>query len=246
MALKPWLIFICSSIAIGANAADSNQSIEQELLQQKIEQAIVKFEQTPREFWAYQKSSYENEEGDVSSSIERFTPNKALDKRWTLLQINGDKPSQKQLKKYLKNKEKLANNKKEGKNYSIQLRELINQDSLKFHSENTSHIKMGFDVYVSHLGEDAKGKLDGILSYHKQDDFIEDITITNNAKFSPMLSASITDLSMTLSFVQINNAVLPSEQALDMKGTFAYFVEIDEVSTDTISNYQYMPPSNEE
>jgi hypothetical protein len=46
-------------------------------------------------------------------------------------------------------------------------------------------------------------------------------------------------LRLTFSFARIDDVILFREHALQMKGTFAYFVEIDEVSKDTYFDYQY-------
>jgi len=44
---------------------------------------------------------------------------------------------------------------------------------------------------------------------------------------------------ITFSFVKIDQAILPNQQKMVMKGRFALFAEIDENSTDTYSNYEY-------
>jgi len=208
-------------------------------LKQKVSQAITKFEQSTKENWAYQVSRYENEEGDITSSIEQFMPSSDEHEKWTLKLINGKKPTEKQALKFSKNKQEQVKKKEKGANYSMKLRKIINQDSLELISENISHINMRFNVYLSKLGEDSIGKLQGSLSYNKQLAFIEKITIVNNEEFSPMFSANITDLSLTFTFVSINNDILPKQHNMEMKGTFAYFTDINEVSTDTYSDYSY-------
>ncbi len=155
------------------------------------------------------------------------------------MRINGETPTQKQIQKFRNNKLEQARGKEEAANYSVALRKIINVDSLKLSSENSSDIQMSFDVYLTKLGEDAIGKLQGNLSYNKQHQFIEHIIIKNNADFSPMFSANITSLKITFSFININDSVLPLQQNMEMKGTFAYFTEINETSTDSFSNYKY-------
>ena len=142
----------------------------------------------------------------------------------------------------LKNFKKRKNKKAEessGTNYTVGLREIINIESIRFIEENKNHIKMVFDVTLKKLGDDATGKLHGKLFYNKQHQFIEQIMIENNAAFSPMFTAKITDLTLTFSFVHINQSVLPLQQDMVMKGSFAYFTEINETSTDCYSGYQY-------
>ena len=230
-------IFMVSSVFANANANTNGSSVEkQNSFKEKIHQAIVKFEQTERKHWGFTVNRFENEEGDITESVEQFTPNTDVNKRWLLINANGEKATKKQQEKFLKTKREQA---KGSNSYSVKLREIINQDTLAFQSETSSHIQISFQVTLSQFGDETKGKLDGLLSYNKQGAFIETITITNNAPFSPMFSASINELNLTFSFTQIDDAILFREHALKMKGTFAYFVEIDEVSKDSYFDYQY-------
>ncbi len=245
MTHKNWLLLaFLAFFACPISAETTNKVSEENLtLKEKVEQAISKYEQSTRKNWAYHISSYENEEGDITSSVEQFIPAPEVEKQWTLIRMNGETPTQKQIKKFLDNKIKQAKAKdkdqEEDSNYSVALREIINLESLTFSSENTSHLKMNFNVYLSELGEDSIGKLQGSLSYNKQHKFIEHINIKNNAEFSPMFSANITELKLAFSFTNINDNVLPLQQEMEMKGTFAYFTEINETSTDSFSNYNY-------
>ena len=228
------LLFTVASAFANGNGVEKHNT-----LKEKGHQAIVKFEQTDRKHWGFTVNRFENEEGDITESVEQFTPNTDINKRWLLLSANGEKATKKQQEKFLKTKREQANG---NNSYTVKLREIINQDTLTLQSETSMHIQMSFQVTLSQFGDETKGKLDGLLSYNKQGAFIETITITNNAKFSPMFSASISELLLTFSFAQIDDAILFSEHALQMKGTFAYFVEIDEVSKDSYFDYQYQAP----
>ena len=246
--LSLFCVFLAKSVCAENVDTNDDNALKQKVLNQKIHQAIVKFEQTNRKQWGFTVNRFENEEGDITESVEQFTPNADINKRWLLISANGEKATAKQQEKFLRTKRKQASKKKKkqkqtaGNNsYSIKLRELINQETLSYQLETSTHIQMNFQVTLSQFGDDTKGKLDGLLSYNKQDAFIETITITNNAEFSPMFSASISELLLTFSFVRIEHAILFREHALQMKGTFAYFVEIDEVSKDTYFDYQYQP-----
>ena len=74
--------------------------------------------------------------------------------------------------------------------------------------------------------------------------FIDTISIWNREDFSPVLSANITDLMVTFSFIEINGAVLNKQNEMKMKGRFAYFTTIDETSLDTYSEYSYHGEAN--
>lgn len=223
------------------NALAGTSSLE---LSSKVKQAIDKFEQTKRKHWSYEVSRYENEEGDITSSIERYQPDSTAQSPWSLHRINGKEPSKAQQEEFIENKLEQQEKKSEGTSYSVALREIIQLDTLAFAHENTHYIEMNFDVFLNRLGDDASSKLQGSLLYNKQQQFIETLTITNKEAFSPIFSATINDFKLTFTFTQINEQVLPSRQDMAMKGTFAFFTEIDEVSHDTFSNYQYLPSAN--
>ena len=217
-------VFLAKSVCAENVDTNDDNALKQKAFNQKIHQAIVKFEQTNRKQWDFTVNRFENEEGDITESIEQFTPNADINKRWLLISANGEKATVKQQEKFLKAKRKQASKKKKkqkqtaGNNsYSIKLRELINQETLTYQSETSTHIQMSFQVTLSQFGDDAKGKLDGLLSYNKQGGFIETITITNNAPFSPMFSASINEFLLTFNFINIDEAILFREHTLQMK-----------------------------
>lgn len=226
------------SQASSINSDQSEKALIQPL-QQTISHAITQFEQTPRGDWSYRVTRYENEEGDVTSSIERYDPIKDRDSQWTLLRINGQTPSSKQAAKFSSSKLKQADADNQ-QSVSIKLREIIQLDSLQLISEDQTRLQAGFDVYLSRLGKEATENLAGSLTFNKQEQFIETIEITNTDDFSPVFSADITDFKLTFRFIKINSAILPQQQELSMKGTFAFFTEIEEVSKDTFSEYRYV------
>lgn len=226
--MKYFLLVIYIGSAFNALAT---QSTKEELIvfKEKIEHAIVKVENTHKEHWSYTIFRFEDEEGDITSSIEQYSPQAG--EKWLLKQVNGQEPTQKQIRSFAK--------KKQGENLQLSLRQLINQESLSLVSTDDKHIIMAFNVNWKKLGEDSVGKLQGKLKYQKENQFIEEISIWNNEEFSPMFTAEITDLALTFSFLHINGAVLSKQYEMKMKGSFAYFTEIDEISLDRFSDYLY-------
>ena len=233
---KYCLLVICLG-AVFTVLATENTTKELVSFKEKIERAIVKFEQTEKKLWSYTISRYEDEEGDITSSIEQYSPQSS--ERWTLKQINGQQPTKKQIESFVKKKNKQGEKKKQGESIQLSLRELINQESLSLVSIDDKHIIMAFDVSWKKLGKDSIGKLQGKLRYQKEKQFIEKISIWNNAEFSPMFTANITDLAVTFTFLQINEAILSRQYEMKMKGSFAYFTEINETSVDSFSDYLY-------
>ncbi len=230
------LLLICFGSVFNIIAAE-NTTEEFVSLKEKVNRAIIKVEQTQRELWSYNISRYENEEGDITSSIEQYSPQ--ANEQWLLKEINGQLPTKKQIKNFVKKKQEQTSKAKPGNHIQLKLRALINQESLSLVSTDEKNIVMAFNVNLKKLGEDAIGKLQGQLTYQKEYQFIEKISIWNNSDFSPMFTAKITDLAITFTFLHINGAVLTKQNKMNMKGSFAYFTEINETSLDTFSDYHY-------
>jgi len=231
-----YLLLICFCAVFNAIAAQ-NTTTELTSLKEKVNRAIIKFENTNKELWAYKISRYEDEEGDISSSIEQHYPQTR--ERWILRKMNGQLPTKKQIKKFAKEKHEQNKTHKQAQKMQLSLRKLINQDSLSLVSTDEKHMVMAFNVYIKKLGKDSMGKLQGQLIYQKEQQFIEKISIWNNAEFSPMLTAKISDLAITFTFLDINGAILAKQNEMKMKGSFAYFTDINETSIDNFSEYLY-------
>lgn len=235
-------ITLGSTVAKPAKNNDSWQQSTQ-LMKQQVSAAIFAFEATSRKDWAFDVSRYEDEEGDITRSEERFQPNKDVTKQWTLLKLNGEAPSVKQAKKFQKNKAEQLTKKSSG-SINIKLRDMIPINTLSLVFEDDVKAIADFNVYLERLGEKASKQLTGQLTYDKQGQFIANIVITNTAPFSPVFSAKITEFEMDIRFQKITQAILPLKNSLTMKGRFAVFSQIDETSTDTYSNYRFQPLEN--
>jgi len=233
---KYYVLLICFGAAFKLSAVE-NSPAELAAIKDKINRAIIKVEQTEKSLWSYNVSRYEDEEGEISSSIEQYSPN--TKEPWLLKKINGKQPTQKQIEKFAKKKQKQSNTKEQENNIQLPIRKLIDPEQLSLVSNDENHIVMAFNVDIKKLGKDSVGKLQGELFYQKDKQFIEKINIWNSADFSPMFSANITELSITFTFIQINGAILTKENEMKMKGSFAYFTEINETSLDSFSNYLY-------
>lgn len=232
MMKKIFILLLCFSAIIKV-AANENDKATLTSLKEKISHAITKSEQTKRSLWAYTVYRFEDEEGDISSSIEAHAP--LSSSPWTLLKVNGQAPTDKQIEHFIDKKQK-SHVKKES-DIKLSLRELIHHESLSLTSIDENYIIMEFNVYWEKLGYDSNGKLQGKLYYQQQNEFIEKIVIWNNDEFSPLFTASINELQVTFSFLHINGAVLPKQTEMKMKGSFAYITEINETSIDKYSDY---------
>ncbi|XOV80388.1 MAG: hypothetical protein ACFHVJ_05400 [Aestuariibacter sp.] len=248
MKSKHWILITLLGMATPTFASndqtkDAPEQLDEQIthtqLQDTIERAITQFENTPREQWSYRISRYESEEDEISRRVEQFTPGTETSERWSLLSINGAPPTEEQAREFVASKLKKAKE-NNGRSFSIFLRELIQVETLQLQEVTKEVIRAEFQVYLSKLGEDVSESLRGTLLFNREQQFIDSIQITNKQAISPVFGADIDEFKLTFRFLKMNNSVLPLEHQLQMRGTWALFKEIREVSTDTFSHYQYI------
>lgn len=119
---KYGLVTICALATITTHAVETPAE-ELVSIKEKVSRAIAKFDSTESELWSYSVSRYEDEEGDITSSIEQYSPQSTAP--WLLKLINGQQPTQKQIKDFAKNKQKQTDKNKQGRNIQLKLRKLI-------------------------------------------------------------------------------------------------------------------------
>lgn len=228
------------SVLLMLTATTVKATPSEDQYKEQVLEALSQFENTKREEWAFTVSRYEDEEGDVSSSIEVHQPHIEAAKRWRLVEQNGETPTKKQQDKFVKRKLKQASNKDKGQSFTLRLRGLIREETLALSSETETQFTMTFNVSIKRLGEDAEEKLIGSLIYDKDKQYIEGIEIVNHEAFSPMFMVSISTFNLTLDFQKIGQAIVPKENRMRMKGKMSFLTEIDERSVDTFTDYQYV------
>lgn len=109
--MKKYCLFvICLGAVFTALATDSSTG-KTASFKEKINSAIVKFEHTQTELWSYTISRYEDEKGDITSSMEQYYPQ--FSGRWLIKQLNGQPPTKIQIKAFAKKKNKQSNKTKQ-------------------------------------------------------------------------------------------------------------------------------------
>ncbi|KZN47253.1 hypothetical protein JL49_04530 [Pseudoalteromonas luteoviolacea] len=200
--------------------------------QQFVEKAIAKFQATERSKWAFTYHNNEIEEGEKTEVYAQYVPHNPRGERWQLLKLNGIRPTKKEAKNFASHREH------EG--YSIKLTELINPKALLLDKETDQTITFSYPVQLADLGKDAIGKLIGTVKINKSTANIEEVNIINTEAFSPIALADISHFKLSMQFQTINNSVLPKNTYMEMNGTFSFFVDIEETSQTTFSNYQFL------
>ncbi len=149
MKMKYCLLLICFGAVFNVSATE-NTTVELASFKEKINRAITKVELTQKNLWSYEVSRYEDEEGEISSSIEQHSPHAS--EQWILKQINGQLPTKKQIKRFAKTKTNQSNTKKQEESFQLPLRKLINPESLSLVSFVEKNIVMAFNFSIKKLG----------------------------------------------------------------------------------------------
>ena len=222
--LIPSLMIILSSLSASSHANENYLPL--------IQSGIDKFNQTAYEQWKFQVKQVENEEGEISGSVQSFDPDREKYK-WDLISKDGNPPSSREIKKY---RSKIDKRKKQFKPRNFFDNLVLN--TIKLEDKNESVTIFSFDVVTEEFGADANQKLKGTLLYNNQSNFIESLIITNTEPFKPQFLVTVDHLKLTLNYQLIQGQVLASDVSMRLKGNMG-FIEIDEINEVTFSDYQY-------
>ncbi|MEL7479239.1 MAG: hypothetical protein AAGJ17_10215 [Pseudomonadota bacterium] len=219
-----WLLFL------------SNQTIaaqfEASHLKSVVQKAIKRIKDVDKTKWAFELHSFENEEGEITDYTAAFNGALPEGQNWQLLTKDKKPATDKQKRAFVKQRNK------DKKTFSIKLEQLITLDSLQLLDSTNEAITASFDVNIPKLGDDAIGKLKGTLIVSPKNHLLKQIIITNLDEFSPMTMTNIEQFKMVLTFTEVSGQVLPINAEMTMRGTFAGFMELNETSKDSYTNYQ--------
>lgn len=219
-----WLLFLSNH----TNAAQ----FKEPHLKSVVQNAIQRIKDVDKTKWAFELHSYENEEGEITDYTAAFNGALPEGQKWQLLTKDKKPATDKQKRAFIKQRNK------DKKTFSVKLEQLITLDSLQLLDSANEALTASFDVNIPKLGDDAIDKLKGTLIVSPKNHLLKQITITNLAEFSPMAMTNIEQFKMVLTFTEVSEQVLPMSAEMTMRGTFAGFMELNETSKDSYTNYQ--------
>ncbi len=213
-----WLLFLSNN----TNAAEITLTEAQSL----VREGIQRISNTNKQQWAFELHSFESEEGDITQYSASFNGVAAKGEQWQLISWNGETATKKQHREFIKERENPK------KSFGITLNQLINIDSVQIIDDSEKQLQVTFKVNIDELGDDANEKLLGQLTLNKTNNLIHQIEINNISEFSPMAMTTIDSFKMVLQFNEFSEQVLLKTTELMMAGTFAGFIELNEISKD--------------
>ena len=237
---------------------------------QKIKTSLNTLKQTNKaRTWAYTRTTTSGHGDKKETTIEQFNPNNKPLKYWTLISDNGKKPSDNEQDDYQnKQYEKFQQAeevKKEAKEDQQEqnLIDMIDFDSLKLVKQTETQVHFDFIPNLNKMGEDSKKQLKGLLLFNRQTQHVEILDIQNIADLSPALSVTIKKFAMKFELKAIKQtaevhgslsntpppipkvkvtryALLPNKISINIYGKAAVFSTIDQKTTETYSDYQFV------
>jgi len=181
--LKKYLLSIISVLSVSFLNAE---------IPQALEKAFNKMEKDSVFKYAYYRKTINQQE----SMLESYNPAASEDERWKLISINDNQPDPRRIEEYNSNKNNSKQPGRNSRNFAFDRKHMKNFQII---TESDSSIVYGFDL------ENQKNKkmaeyLTGEIILHKNSDWIRQISLYNQAPFSPAFSVKIDTFRMAIKY----------------------------------------------
>ena len=217
--LRIMTISLSVLLAVGVQA---DERMEQ-LLFSELEEASI----TEHKKFAF----VQRVDGEDGIEISTFIP--STEPEWTLVSINGEAPSNKEIKKFNKDKIKEAE-RNEGNGF----RDLIAKGSVVVESETESEIVVSFTPELDDMSDKAMESMRGKAVFNAEDEALISLSIYSIEPFSPALSVKLEEMNMSFEFDQVQGETLPRQYLFSFRGKVAGLKSFDVDSTVAYSDYQ--------
>lgn len=167
-----------------------------------------------------------------STEIARFSPADA--EPWQLLQVDGEAPTEREQKKFLKDIEK-----EEERRGDDRLADLISPGTVELMPLNDQgHQPLRFKPLVEGMSDtDA---LIGTALWSVEDQQLLEFRITNSESFSPRFSVTVDQLEMSFRFQPLHGVAVPERYDFIVRGKLAGVKSIDIVSSIEFKSIQWL------
>jgi hypothetical protein len=215
-------IITLSLVVLLATAGQASEYWEQQLFAELEEASITEH----KKFAFVQRV-----DGEDGAEISAFEP--TGDPQWTLLSLNGETPTKKDIKKY--NKEKVKEAKRnEGNGF----RDLITKGSVVLKEETIDEVIVTFTPDLDDMSEKAMESMRGEATFRADDGTLSSLTIYSIEPFSPALSVKLEEMNMSFEFEEVMGETLPKRYLFSFRGKVAGLKSFDVDSVVAYSDYQ--------
>ena len=198
-----------------------------------VARALDSADRDSRKDWAYTMTVVE----DGKERIELFDPSREVGHEWTLVQVEGQKPTNGEIEDYQKKKERQRKNDDESS-----LRDMIREGTLRLVQESDQRAVYSFEV----KGKDEKEQkmMDHVaaeLHIDKSGPWVERLEMKSAEEFKPMVGVKIDSFAMTIAYIPLGNgSVAPGRILTKVHGKAFLVKTIDSDVRITFRDYRYV------
>lgn len=198
--------------------------------------------------WAFTQTTHRKDK----IKIEQYTPGMVGDSSWQLLSLNGEVPTEEQLKKYNEQKStekkeaesKAAKSSKDDHSVAVKTSDMVKLDTLKVLEENESEWVMSFQPNIADFDAEVNKNLSGRLHLTKNGHYVNRMVMDNIDTLSPYFSVKINKFHLSMEFMKVtDNVLVPKQVETIMSGKALFVKNIEEDSQQSFSNYHLVPPA---
>jgi hypothetical protein len=182
--------------------------------------------------WAYTRTKVEN----GSTIVERFDP-AGDDGGWTLVEVDGKAPSNKQLKKYAAKIDQRESRDHPGE---IDFRDIVNVDTVTLVEETATDATYRFEPAPDEEDDaDPSAFLEGTLAVDKRESFVKSLELASIEPFSPATGVKINKMRVTMKFTLLDDGARTAirELSQSVEGRLFGIKRISQASTVTFSDF---------
>ena len=181
------------------------------------------------EAWAYTET-YANEE---QSRVARFDPRQPEDERWTLVSIDGRKPTEAEITEFRSDKED-----SDSTDSSNRL-EIVGADTLELIEETDARWRFRFIPNEDEI--DLVDNVDATVSIRKDGRWLEAIDLRNHSDIRPGFGTKIGTFLVHLEFAPavVNGPIVPKTMRIQVSGRALLFIGFSETEHIEYSDFDY-------
>lgn len=218
--LKPLLCFVAFCLTASAALAEWEAKLLALLEQAQIE--------THQHFSYTQTIDSENNGVEVSRFEAEREPS------WELISLNGEAPSEKDRKKFHKDKVREAERREE----TGSLVAMVEPGSVRVSEETDELVVLSFDPLMTDFPDDAQDALLGKAIWSKTQQRLLSLTVVSKAPFKPAMGVKVNSMEMVFEFHQVAGYTLPEAVRFAFEGKLAGVKTIDVESNIAYTDYQ--------
>jgi hypothetical protein len=204
-----------------------------------ITASLESAEKTQNGMWSYRLVKNLSIDGEKTISVEKYFPSNGSNDKWTLEELNHQKPSNDDISQYLDDKaddaeEAVIRNK---------FLNFVDRDSIKIKEEHDDYVLFSFKGFYPKFGDAAKGKIDGLLTLDKDKAYVTNLELRSNDEFTTKVVLDIENWNLKISFDRTKSVILQRSRTSTLQGTAMMFADINVTIDLAFTDYIFVESS---